>query len=904
MRRRITLLCLALLALLAALPAAAQGPTPPLDKDAEAKVAPALRDALAKAGRAEFLVRLRDQADLSGAARLPNRAAKAGFVYEQVRATARKSQPGVVADVQALGGQARSFALVNAVLVTGDAKVVDRLARRADVAQLELNGAFKGVQSTPGEALAQSVGTPWGISYVKAPDVWSQYTRGAGIVVASADTGVDWTHPALQPKYRGWDGTSADHSLSWHDAIENRAVPLDDHGHGTHTTGTMVGSEGGNNVGVAPDAKWIACRNMDDGVGTPARYLDCMEFFLAPFPPSGTFIDNGHPELGADIINNSWGCPTDEGCYPQTVTDAIRTLRAAGIMFVASAGNDGPQCSTVIDPPGLVAETFTVGAFSQSRNIAGFSSRGPVTVDGSNRSKPDLAAPGVNVVSSTRGGGYGSNQGTSMASPHVVGVVALVWAAVPELRGQIEATEALLRATATQHDDSQCGTTAGGRANHVWGWGEVNALAAVEAARTMGEVSGVVRSAATSLPLVNASVTLTGPGALAVTVTTDAEGQYRFRGSVGAYRLTVSAFGFGSAGADVSLAASGSASQDFALTSAQEYPVSGLVRQTSANSPIRASVEVVGSSRRAATAANGSFSLNLPTGVYTLRAQAMGYQTVQATVTVGGPTTQNFSLALAAPILVVDDDEGANLQTLYTAALTGLGRQYDVYEVRNTGSGPTEAVLDNYCLVIWVVGGARHRIRAADYQALKVYLDHGGRLLLSEPGAATSDFHTAYLHAALTSGGAGVPLMGTGPFAGVYSYSADDRADAASALTVMEGGQAAFTWVGQGTYAGVASSGAYKSLYLSFGLQNIAASSQAPFLNQLLTWFGCPRCRLPGDVDYSGQVDVVDIIRITQALGQTSSQAGYRRLLDRNLDTVIDSADMEAVAANWAARCQ
>ena len=903
MRRHVTLLCLALLALILALPVAAQGPTPPLDKDAEAKIAPALRAALVKDGRAEFLVRLREQANLRGAAALPDRASKARFVYDQLRDMARKTQSDVVADVVTLGGQARPFALVNALLVTGDAKMVDRLARRADVVQLELNAQFKGVQSAPEEARAQNPGTPWGINKVNAPQVWSQYTRGAGIVVASADTGVDWTHPALQPKYRGWNGTSADHSLSWHDAIENQAVPLDDNGHGTHTTGTMLGSEGANNVGVAPDAKWIGCRNMDHGVGTPARYLDCMEFFLAPFPPTGTFIDNGHPDLGADVINNSWGCPTDEGCYPQTITEAIRALQAAGIMFVASAGNDGPQCSTVIDPPGLVADTFTVGAFSESGNIAGFSSRGPVTVDGSNRSKPDIAAPGVNVISSIRGGGYGSNQGTSMASPHVAGTVALVWAAAPALKGQIEATQAILRATATQRTDTQCGTTAGGRANHVWGWGEVNALAAVEAARAATEISGTVRSAATLQPLANAQVSLMGPGGLALTLAADAQGQYHFRGPAGAYTLSASAFGYQPASADVTLAAT-PVTQDFSLASAQEVTVSGFVRQAGSNTPVRALVEVVGSSRRATTTANGFFSLTLPVGSYTLRAEAMGYKTDQAAVNVAGPTSHDLSLALAAPILVVDDDEGKDLETLYTSALTNLGRSYDVYEVRDTGSGPTGEVLDNYCLVIWVVGGPRHRIRTSDYQALKVYLDQGGRLLLTEPGAASTDFHTAYLHTALTSGSTALTLLGAGPFSGVFGYFTDNRADAGAPITLLGEGQPAFTWAGQPTYAGVVYSGPYKALYLSFGLQNIGLTSRTAFLNQLLSWFGCPRCRLPGDVDYSGQVDVVDIIRITQALGQTAGQAGYRRQLDRNLDAVIDTADMDAVAANWAAKCQ
>lgn len=902
MRRRVMTLCVLFCLIWSVLPVAAQGPTPEQDKEAEKKVAPEVRALVGKGGRAEFLVVLTEQADLRNAESLPNRAAKAQFVYQRLRETATRTQDKIVTEVEALGGEARRFVLVNALLVTGDAKLVDRLAQRKDVGSLLPNPAIQGIRSTPDAPTAQ-VGTPWGINRVKAPQVWSQYTRGAGIVVASADTGVDWTHPGLKPKYRGWDGVTADHSYSWHDAIENQATPLDDNGHGTHTTGTMLGGEGANNVGVAPDAKWIGCRNMDHGIGTPARYLDCMEFFLAPFPPTGTFIENGNPALGADVINNSWGCPTDEGCYPQTVTQAIRVLRAAGIAFVSSVGNDGPNCSSAIDPPGLTTESFATGAFSENGSIAGFSSRGPVTVDGSNRPKPDMAAPGVGVQSTTRGGGYGSSSGTSMASPHVAGIVALLWAAAPALNGQVNATEAIIRNTAIQRNDNQCGTVANGRANHVWGWGEVDALAAVQAALGHGTISGVVRDAVTTQPLANAQVMVNGPGALNMTLTTNGAGAYSLTVGAGDYSLTASALGYQSSSATPTLTPNGAVVQDFNLQPATEFTVSGLVRQAGSLTPIRATVEVVGSSRRASTDASGSYNLSLPAGTFTLRAQAMGYSLGQQTVTITGHASVDFTLGLAPSILIVDDDEGNTFQQLYTNILTGLGRAYDVYEVRQTGAGPNADLMDNYCLVIWIVGEPRHRIRSSDYQHVQTYLDHGGRLLLSEPGGASSSFHANYLRASLDSSSIGLTLNGVGDFTGSYSYFSASETDPAGPLTATNGGQPAFAWSGRTTYAGVAFREAYQSLYLSFGLQNIGVSNRNAFLTQILDWFDCPNCRLPGDVDNSGRVDVVDITMIARAVGMVSTNPAYRRRLDRNLDGVINSIDVDVVAANWARVC-
>jgi subtilisin family serine protease len=330
----------------------------------------------------------------------------------------------------------------------------------------------------------------WNIAKVRAPEVWSAGFTGEGVVIGGQDTGYQWDHPALKRQYRGWDGTTASHDYNWHDAIHSNGAcqadspfPCDDHGHGTHTMGTMVGDDGaGNRIGTAPGARWIGCRNMNGGVGTPATYAECYQWFIAPTKRDGSAPD---PAMAPDVINNSWGCPPSEGCTePNVLLAVVQAVRAAGIMTVHSGGNGGPACGTVSDPAATYAESFSVGATDSSDAIAAFSSRGPVTVDGSGRRKPDVSAPGVSVRSSLRGSTYATMSGTSMAGPHVAGAAALLLSAYPWLAGEVDTIENLLEQTATPRTTSQAcgGDTPASVPNHGYGWGRIDALAAYNTA--------------------------------------------------------------------------------------------------------------------------------------------------------------------------------------------------------------------------------------------------------------------------------------------------------------------------------------------------------------------------------------------------------------------------------------
>ena len=457
------------------------------------KIAPWVIELTANDHQAEFLVVLADEADLSGAAALATKAEKGRYVYNALRNESKTTQASLLQWLRERGIEHRSFYIMNAIFVKGSREIAEALAGRRDVARVEGNPHIRNLLPEPA-AIVEAASQPRspqtiepGIAYTHAPDVWALGFRGQGITVGGADTGQRWTHNALKPHYRGWDGLNADHNYNWHDAIHDSVgnpcgndspFPCDDLGHGTHTMGTAIGDDDlGNQIGMAPGAKWIGCRNMDQGNGTPARYLECMEWFLAPYPIGG---GQGDPLRAPDITVNAWHCPAFEGCSVETLQAAVEAQAAAGIMTVVRADSTGPNCSTMEDPPSIYEAAYTVGALNTGQDVvASFSSRGPVIIDGSNRIKPDITAPGTNIRSSYNGSDsdYEILSGTSMATPHIAGAMALLWCARPELRHNISGSQTTLNNAAHFISSTQCGDE--GPPNNVYGSGRVDILAAV-----------------------------------------------------------------------------------------------------------------------------------------------------------------------------------------------------------------------------------------------------------------------------------------------------------------------------------------------------------------------------------------------------------------------------------------
>ncbi len=430
-----------------------------------------------------LFVILKDQADLSQAAQINDLVGRRTFVYKTLVDKANSTQAGLRQTLGSYGIHYTSYYLVNAMEVDGSALVRLYLLSRPEVDRIIPSPRLRAIpQLTPpmsGSLTSVQINPGWNITLIGADRVWKDFgATGKGIVVGQSDTGADSRHPALKDSYRGL--TQGD-DYNWYDPWTNSKSPNDQEGHGTHTLGIVLGKGG---IGVAPDAQWIGCVNLERNLGDPPLYLDCMQFMLAPFPHGGDPLTDGDPSRAADVLNNSWGCPTLEGCDAESLHPAANALRAAGIFMVASAGNDGPICSTLDNPPALYDSVFSVGAVDQGGNVAPFSSRGPVTIDGSNRIKPDISAPGVDVVSSLPNSTYGPESGTSMAGPHLVGVVALMWSAAPSLIGDIDRTDQILIQTATPYAGAvppgECFT--GNQKNNAYGYGIVNAYNAVKMA--------------------------------------------------------------------------------------------------------------------------------------------------------------------------------------------------------------------------------------------------------------------------------------------------------------------------------------------------------------------------------------------------------------------------------------
>lgn len=456
----------------------------------------------------EFFVYLKTQANLEAARFIKNKNEKGNFVYHKLYETATQSQAELIEILEADQAIYQPFWVINGIWVKGDFAMIQKMAMRSEVAHVFFNSPIKG--ETPVEAernpiLASRDSLAWGISKINAPQVWAMGYEGQGVVVGGQDTGYGWEVPGIKNKYRGWNGTTADHNYSWHDAIHdwhplnsdstnpcglNSLIPCDDHGHGTHTVGTMVASDSVVSFGVAPAAQWIGCRNMERGWGSPQSYIECFEWFLAP-----TDLNNQNPDpaKAPHVINNSWSCPEAEGCDSSNfvlLEQAVNNLKMAGVVVVVSAGNSGPNCQTINTPAAIFEQSFSVGALNRNDTIANFSSRGAVTVDGSNRLKPNVTAPGVGVTSYTTVGNgsgnwfYANYSGTSMAGPHVAGLVALMISADTTLAGDINRIEDIIEQTAIAHTSSQnCGGVSGlAIPNNTYGYGVVNALAAVNQA--------------------------------------------------------------------------------------------------------------------------------------------------------------------------------------------------------------------------------------------------------------------------------------------------------------------------------------------------------------------------------------------------------------------------------------
>lgn len=421
------------------------------------------------------------------------------WVYSNGQELAQNSQQRLIDYCDRAQISFQTLTLVNALFITATAQQLLEISTFPEVKYIGSNIPLK--NHTPVTTNARNrLPSTWGLDTIRATLLHLKGITGKNVVVGGQDTGYDWTHPALMESYRGYSTTTqtATHSYNWHDAIKspiqpapnpcgrNIKEPCDDIDHGTHTMGTVTGQHDSIKIGVAPGAKWIGCRNMDQGFGSLYTYLDCFNWFLAPTDTAG---QQPNSQLAPHVIVNSWGCIGIEGCNIsnfEVLRIAVSNLRTAGVVVVASAGNSGNQgCGSIDTPAAIYGESFVVGASDEQNRLAGFSSKGPVTIDSSNRMKPDVVAPGTNILSSILNQQYDSYSGTSMSGPHVAGAVALLIEADSTLAGQPDSIETLLKQTAQPlRGNSGCGNIPQGQyPNHETGHGLINLWEALKIIR-------------------------------------------------------------------------------------------------------------------------------------------------------------------------------------------------------------------------------------------------------------------------------------------------------------------------------------------------------------------------------------------------------------------------------------
>lgn len=336
-----------------------------------------------------------------------------------------------------LGAKVKDLDLVDGVVANLSPRAEAALKNESDVVRIEDDLIVEALEKVKPAAQPAEV-LPWGILKVKADQVWPTTTADL-IKVAVVDTGIQLSHPDLAANIKGG-----------YNAINPTRTADDDNGHGTHVAGIIAGIDNTIGVvGVGPQIDLYAVKVLNrNGSGFLSDIIEGLDWAIA-----------NHMQ----VVNMSLGTSS----FSQSFADAVARVNAAGIVQVAAAGNSGPGSNTVIYPAKFPQVT-AVAATDSSNTVASFSSRGAAI---------DLAAPGVSVYSTYKGSTYATLSGTSMASPHVAGVAALLLSVSAkcdlDLSGSCSPAEVQQRLEATALDLGASGK------DTSYGSGLVNAYAAV-----------------------------------------------------------------------------------------------------------------------------------------------------------------------------------------------------------------------------------------------------------------------------------------------------------------------------------------------------------------------------------------------------------------------------------------
>ncbi len=805
-----------------------------------------------------FVVELAQQADLTALQANLSRGERQSLVVAHLQTTARETQANLLAflEVQRSEGHVqryRSFWVFNGLAVTADADTLLTIAARPEVRLVREDRWQQWVDpQSVEESLETSSGSSmvWNLEQIRADLAWTSLgIDGNGVTVAIMDTGADWQHPALQNQYRGYKpGGLSIHEGNWLCATdEGYLYPYDGYGHGTHVTGTAVGGRDADGVaiGVAPGAQWIAAKVFNDGGFAYDSWIhSAFEWLMAP---------SGDPALAPDVVNSSWGSPLGQD---ETFRPDLQAVRAAGIVPIFSAGNDGPYPGTV-GSPGSHPEAIAVGATDDLDQVTRFSSRGPSPWG---EIKPEVSAPGAQILSSLPGGSYGTMYGTSMAAPHVTGLVALLLQADPTL--SVDDVEAILTSTTLPLGEPI--------PNNNTGWGRIDAYRAVAVALHAGYVNGLVTRQPDLQPLPYAFVTaFDREGELQGQVAVDEDGHYELALPEGTYSIQVTAFGYEPYRVqNVTVVASASVTVDVALRLAPAGVLWGHITDADTGGPLGVQVSVDGTpAHTVSDDQTGRYSLALPAGTYTVTVRQNGYRRISARgveIAVDKATRVDFSLVAAPTLLLVDSGRWYyNSQASYfQSALDDRDYVYDLWEIRNLSTDiPTGTDLEPYDVTIWSAPfDSPGLIDAGD--VISGYLTSGGNLLLTGQdigywdsglgGWLWEDYYRDLLKAAALDDDAGrvdvIGLPGQILDGLALEINGDDSArnqTTPDLIDVLDHFDAALV----ANYEGVGGAAlrangcqSYRAVYLAAGLEGLGdQGTRAEVMDRALTWLDSPQ---------------------------------------------------------------
>jgi uncharacterized repeat protein (TIGR01451 family) len=885
-------------------------------------------DQLKGDGKATFLVHLKEKAPLETTplAGLSSQARRQ-MVVTTLQSTAQSSQAGLRAYLSQQEAQGRvvshtPYWIFNGLAVTSDRETLFELATRPEVKLIRAdhkrylederhrigdNGLpfFVPYPLSPASSPVE-----WNIARIRADLVWNALgIDGSGVVVANMDSGVDWQHPALLTKYRGYSPQGLHvHPGNWFCATnEGYSYPGDGHGHGTHTMGTIVGDGG---IGVAPGARWIAAKIFhNQGYAYDSWIHAGFQWLLDP---------DGDPATddAPDVVNNSWG--SDYGA-DQTFLPDVQALQAADILSVFSAGNVGPYGGTVGSPASF-AESLAIGATDTGDLIAYFSSRGPSPWG---ETKPEVSAPGTNVRSSMPEGGYAEKQGTSMAAPHVTGLAALLFQAQPGL--SLSAAEQAMTSNAVPLGDPI--------PNNDYGWGRIDAYNAVLSISSAGALSGVVQDAAGSTPIAGATVTAvkldTG---LPAQTTTAPDGSYALGLAPGRYDATAEAFGYNALTEwAVDIVTATTSTRHFSLTAKPTGTLTGQVTEEGTGAPLAATVTVLNTPVTVTTdPATGFYTTLLPAGTYTLKATSPGHRVGHAsavTVTEVSTVTQDFVLPTAPTILLVDSGRWYHHSQIgyFQEALDALNYYYDTWSIEEPFATPSDVPqvsdLAPYDIVIWSAPEDSPGYVGAE-AAITDYLEGGGKLFLTGQDVGYWDgggswlIHTEYyehhLKAEYVADNADAHnLQGVAGdiFAGLdLTIQGGDGADnqfSPDEIAVANADYASKVVQYQSDGSGGQRVGLclpYRVVYLSFGFEAInSASDRQAVMERIINWFPSPGQPAGLQLTPSGQTligpadtAVTHILRLRNS-GETGGSDTYNLTFQGNEWPTASSTDTAVV---------